>query len=55
MSVDAWLHEVIVTNKKTPEEVFQNAYAWLGLWSDFRTLTLAIDPESMARVKALLA
>lgn len=28
---------------------------WLELWSDFRTLTLTIDPKSMARLKVLLA
>jgi hypothetical protein len=28
---------------------------WLGLWSDFRTLPLTIDPASMARMEALLA
>jgi len=52
------------TNQNDPQNGGQNEVEnispgicsiWLGLWSDFRTLALTIDPSSMARVKALLA
>ncbi|HUD81310.1 MAG TPA: hypothetical protein VMR08_01635 [Patescibacteria group bacterium] len=33
---------------------FMASAGWLGLWSDLRTISLTIDPSSMARVKALL-
>ena len=36
-------------------KLYHNAYAWLRLWSDFRTLTITYYHETQVRVKALPA